>query len=1254
MSRRTTALIVRLAIVLAAMAILASAPSAPLRAAPGSQDNLPSAVTPFRAFKLLTPQDGWALLGNNVYATHTGGESWQNITPSDLGSRSVSTVHFLDARRGWVLSAEPGEVGELGHRLAVTDNGGASWRTWPLDLFALGDLDANIAKAHLYFVDPAVGWLVFQRATGANFDVGTLFRTTDGGRTWTRLSIPSGGAVYFATRELGWVAGGAAGDELYRTQDGGTTWERQDVPGPVVSGRRAYSLPRFDGPQTGQIPVVISTAENSSVAFYQTRDGGNTWLLAQEAPLDQELPAGAPLPLALIDATEWSLVVPADGRILVPEQGGGVAVTSSADALAAGIVALDMATAQAGWARYAAGNCASSPDGLRCRQETRLLRTEDGGRTWAALALPTGTDRAAMESTVPLSEMGGAGADLTRPITGQAFDSCTLPSISQMRSWFINSPYRVWNLYIGGSSRANCGALTASHITQLSQQGWRLIPTWVGPQASCTTFRTRMSQDPATAYSQGVSEANEAIAVASSLGLTRPDGTGTMIYYDLEAYDVTNQPCRDAAKSFMAGWSAQLHARGLKSGVYGSACSSALTDFSTIPQPPDGVWIAAWIKPYEYRPEATVWNVACLANNLWNSQQRLRQYSGGHDETWGGLTLNIDSNILDGIVAALNPPHVPSNPHPADGASAPRSVTLSWSGGDPDSGDTISYRVYLEKNADPITAVCDGPAATCAVANLAPNTDYYWRVVATDQRGMTSSSPVWRFRTAAVVNDDLANALAIAALPYSNEQETGEATVAGDDPVLGCVTGHKYNTVWYRYTPSSHVTLEISTAGSSYDTVLGVWTGARGALEAVACNDDPAPGQKEAKVRVNAVAGTTYLIEAAGYTAGGGSLRLSVAEAEVATTVSIAPPARSVSVGEVFTASVQVAAAANLGSYQATLVYEPGLLRVEAVTLGDFLGSTGRPVTPRAPVIDNAAGRATFGAYTTGAAPAGPDGAGTLALVRLRALAQGTAHLDLDGAEAADITGKGLAISVTDGAALIIPCEGDFDADGEVDAEDIQSVAYRWNTSCGQANYNGFYDLDGNCQVDIADVQRVAGRWGVRCAASSQPGGADSAEASTASATVVAIQPSGQMVSQGQTFTVQVSAAGATDLGAMQFTLGYDAERLELVDVQPGDLLGSTGRAVTAVGPDSDAKAGVVVYGLYSTGHGVPGAYGNGILAQVTFRARRAGQSMLALREAQVTDVFGAPSAVLVQHGGVTVVEGSERVWLPVMMSAGR
>jgi hypothetical protein len=87
----------------------------------------------------------------------------------------------------------------------------------------------------------------------------------------------------------------------------------------------------------------------------------------------------------------------------------------------------------------------------------------------------------------------------------------------------------------------------------------------------------------------------------------------------------------------------------LDAGGYGSSCSSYLTDWSNNSPAPDQVWIAAWTDD-EYNPNATVWNVVCLSNSLWANNQRLRQYAGGHNETWGGVSLNIDSNVFDTTV----------------------------------------------------------------------------------------------------------------------------------------------------------------------------------------------------------------------------------------------------------------------------------------------------------------------------------------------------------------------------------------------------------------------------------------------------------------------------------------------------------------------------------------------------------------------------------------------------------------------------
>jgi hypothetical protein len=76
------------------------------------------------------------------------------------------------------------------------------------------------------------------------------------------------------------------------------------------------------------------------------------------------------------------------------------------------------------------------------------------------------------------------------------------------------------------------------------------------------------------------------------------------------------------------------------------------------------------------------------------------------------------------------------------------------------------------------------------------------------------------------------------------------------------------HSIWYQWQAPASGQAQITTAGSGYDTVLGVYTGnAFGSLSTVARNDDVTPGVVTTSiVTFNAVAGTTYRIAVDGYT----------------------------------------------------------------------------------------------------------------------------------------------------------------------------------------------------------------------------------------------------------------------------------------------------------------------------------------------------------------------------------------------------
>ena len=130
--------------------------------------------------------------------------------------------------------------------------------------------------------------------------------------------------------------------------------------------------------------------------------------------------------------------------------------------------------------------------------------------------------------------------------------------------------------------------------------------------------------------------------------------------------------------------------------------------------------------------------------------------------------------------------------------------------------------------------------------------------------------------TAQPANDDFDNATTVTEpLPFSDQVNTIDATTADDDP--DCFG--QGPTVWYAYTPSVDILVEANTFGSDYDTALSAYTGTRGDLTQVACNDDSGMGV-QSRVTVAALAGETVFFMVGAFFGGmGGELVFAVDEA---------------------------------------------------------------------------------------------------------------------------------------------------------------------------------------------------------------------------------------------------------------------------------------------------------------------------------------------------------------------------------------
>jgi peptidoglycan hydrolase-like protein with peptidoglycan-binding domain len=232
--------------------------------------------------------------------------------------------------------------------------------------------------------------------------------------------------------------------------------------------------------------------------------------------------------------------------------------------------------------------------------------------------------------------------------TGYAFDACRAPSSAVMDRWRVASPFLGAGIYIGGALRA-CPQrhLTRGWVEHQTRQGWRLLPIWVGPQASCTSYHRRIKSHPGAqgrypgARSQGIRAARGARAAASRLGL----GRGSTLWYDLEWFPTGNSKCRKSSLHFLSAWTRELHRTGYLSGIYSSVSAGVAVmgreRGNRSYTAPDRVWFA-WANG---RTDVS-WN-KYLAAPRWKTDHRVHQYALDVTASYGGVRMAIDRNFVD-------------------------------------------------------------------------------------------------------------------------------------------------------------------------------------------------------------------------------------------------------------------------------------------------------------------------------------------------------------------------------------------------------------------------------------------------------------------------------------------------------------------------------------------------------------------------------------------------------------------------------
>lgn len=187
------------------------------------------------------------------------GRSWKALWSEETtyGTTELQAIAFASPSHGMA-------VGRRGHLLVIDHDSVTSGRA---SLSLQEDL-WDVAMA-----DPSTAVAVGGDHTGRGF----VYRTTDGGATWTpiRISVispPSFYAVAFASPEV-CLAGGEG--RLYRSEDGGQTWDTVTFTGFPESPSDIRAI-AFVSSTHG---LAVGSALNSGVLF-ETWDAGRTWARA--------------------------------------------------------------------------------------------------------------------------------------------------------------------------------------------------------------------------------------------------------------------------------------------------------------------------------------------------------------------------------------------------------------------------------------------------------------------------------------------------------------------------------------------------------------------------------------------------------------------------------------------------------------------------------------------------------------------------------------------------------------------------------------------------------------------------------------------------------------------------------------------------------------------------------------------------------------------------------------------------------------
>lgn len=245
-----------------------------------------------------------------------------HLAPTSITERTaieILDVTMINGGVGWGIGHLPNGIGKL---IVRTVDGGETWKNvTPAEI--LYQNGGRNLEPSAYFIDVNQAFILYWETDRWSPDKGVqVYRTRDGGETWTDVDLPLSGytllqfksvQIRFLTAQFGWIFASLGQTQdlefigLYTTVNGGDSWNTMvssDSTNLTAKGTKTGAV--FRNATEGWISSK-TTADAPGTVLYQTKDGGNSWA-AQ--PLPQPTEDNVPTDLFTNPAYSCELSVP--------------------------------------------------------------------------------------------------------------------------------------------------------------------------------------------------------------------------------------------------------------------------------------------------------------------------------------------------------------------------------------------------------------------------------------------------------------------------------------------------------------------------------------------------------------------------------------------------------------------------------------------------------------------------------------------------------------------------------------------------------------------------------------------------------------------------------------------------------------------------------------------------------------------------------------------------------------------------------